>query len=100
MMETNKTELKIGDKVLVVEVGLLKYGATGIVKGFNGDDVAVEFPRVFKEGHDCDGLCSASKGRWYSRRTLQKVEEQETDLVKNLVKEIANLTKELKRLCD
>lgn len=96
-METNETELKIGDKVLVAEAGLLKYGATGIVKGFSGNDVAVEFSRVFKEGHDCDGLCSASKGRWYSRRTLQKVEEQETDLVKNLVKEIANLTKELKR---
>lgn len=96
-METNETELKIGDKVLVAEAGLLKYGATGIVKGFNGNDVAVEFPRVFKEGHNCDGLCSASKGRWYSRRVLQKVEEQETDLMKNLVKEIANLTKELKR---
>ena len=96
-METNETELKIGDKVLVAEVGLLKYGATGIVKGFNGDDVAVEFSRSFKEGHDCNGLCSASKGRWYLRRNLQRVEEQETKLVKDLVKEIANLTKELKR---
>lgn len=96
-METNEIELKIGDKVLVAEAGLLKYGATGIVKGFNGNDVAVEFPRVFKEGHDCNGLCSDSRGRWYSRRALQKVEDQETKLVKDLVKEVANLTKELKR---
>lgn len=96
-METNETELKIGDKVLVAEAGLLKYGATGIVKGFNGNDIAVEFPRAFKEGHDCNGLCSDSRGRWYSKKYLQKVEEQETKLVKDLVKEVANLTKELKR---
>lgn len=97
-METNGTELKIGDKVLVIEPGLFKYEATGIVKGFDGPDgVAVEFPRAFKEGHDCNGLCSDSRGRWYLKKSLQKVEEQETKLVKDLVKEVANLTKELKR---
>ena len=97
-METNETELKIGDKVLVIEAGIPKYGATGIVKGFDSPDgVAVEFPRAFKEGHDCNGLCSNSRGRWYSKKCLQKVEEQETKLVKDLVKEVANLTKELKK---